>query len=41
MATNVYQRMEGGQWRMLAHHASLPLIEPDRDEGPAAAAPLH
>ena len=41
MATNVYTRVEGGHWLMLAHHASLPLIEPDRDTGQPPVAPLH
>jgi len=41
MATNVYTRVEGGHWLMLAHHASLPLVEPDQDPGEPPAAPLH
>ena len=27
LATNVYRYVEGKGWRMLAHHASLPLVE--------------
>jgi hypothetical protein len=38
LATNVYGRFDDG-WRMLAHHASLPLVEPD--EAQAGRAPLH
>ncbi len=41
MATNVYTRVEGGQWRMLAHHASLPLIEPEQEPEQPMATPLH
>ena len=30
LATNVYVRV-AGHWHMLAHHASLPLIEPEQE----------
>lgn len=38
LATNVYQYVDGG-WRMLAHHASLPLVEPRSKQ--AGRRPLH
>jgi ketosteroid isomerase-like protein len=38
LATNVY-RYSGGGWRMLAHHASLPLVE--SRAAPPARPPLH
>lgn len=38
LATNIYGFVDGG-WRMLAHHASLPLVESDERE--AHRAPLH
>lgn len=38
LATNVYVRMDGG-WRMLAHHASLPLVE--RSIEPSTPPALH
>lgn len=41
MATNVYARTEDGSWRMLAHHASLPLVESDQDAGQQHPSPLH
>ena len=41
MATNVYARTEDGSWRMLAHHASLPLVESDRDKEQGRFPPLH
>ena len=34
IATNVYTRTPDG-WRMLSHHASLPLVERGRDPSPA------
>jgi hypothetical protein len=38
LATNIYTLTDGG-WRMLAHHASLPLVESNAERpGPA---PLH
>jgi uncharacterized protein (TIGR02246 family) len=36
IATNIYARTASG-WRMLAHHASLPLVR----QGRAARGPLH
>ena len=39
LATNIYGFIDGG-WRMLAHHASLPLVETD-PPAPATRAPLH
>ena len=36
LATNIYTLVDGG-WRMLAHHASLPLVDPK----PEPAPPLH
>ena len=38
LATNVYRYVDGG-WRMLAHHASLPLVEPRG--GQPERRPLH
>jgi ketosteroid isomerase-like protein len=38
VATNVYRR-SGTYWRMLSHHASLPLVEPDR--GSPSTRALH
>lgn len=38
IATNVY-RLIDGSWRMLAHHASLPLVEPSAARRPPT--PLH
>lgn len=38
LATNVYARGDGG-WRMLAHHASLPLVEPRKE--PPEQTSLH
>lgn len=38
VATNVYRR-SGSYWRMLCHHASLPLVEPE-EQSPAGHA-LH
>ncbi|MDJ0738941.1 MAG: nuclear transport factor 2 family protein [Gammaproteobacteria bacterium] len=38
VATNVYVLGDGG-WSMLAHHASLPLVE--RPRSPQAERPLH
>ncbi len=38
LATNIYGLVDG-EWRMLAHHASLPLVEP-RSESEAQP-PLH
>ncbi|MCP5305821.1 MAG: nuclear transport factor 2 family protein [Chromatiaceae bacterium] len=38
LATNVYGYLDGG-WRMLAHHASLPLVE--SAEGDSRRASLH
>jgi hypothetical protein len=35
LATNVYLCVEG-RWYMLAHHASLPLVEPKRERPPSA-----
>ena len=40
IATNVYQRTEAG-WRMLTHHASLPMVAADETEEPAAPATVH
>lgn len=41
LATNVYIYCDGG-WSLLAHHASLPLVEPqDEDEDEAVASLLH
>ena len=37
LATNVYARTEG-RWHLLAHHASLPLVEPEQQQTPS---PLH
>ena len=36
LATNIYTLVDGS-WRMLAHHASLPLVDPK----PEPAPPLH
>lgn len=36
LATNIYTRVEG-RWHMLAHHASLPLIEPQQEQPPPAS----
>ncbi|MCB1800747.1 MAG: nuclear transport factor 2 family protein [Gammaproteobacteria bacterium] len=38
LATNIYVRRDGG-WRMLAHHASLPLVEKSIE--PAEPPALH
>lgn len=38
LATNVYGMVEGG-WRMLAHHASLPLVDTSRES--KRRTPLH
>jgi hypothetical protein len=38
LATNVYARSDGG-WQMLAHHASLPLVEPQGEQAPSSS--LH
>jgi ketosteroid isomerase-like protein len=38
LATNVYARSDGG-WQMLAHHASLPLVEPQGEQ--AKSSSLH
>lgn len=38
LATNVYAQHDGG-WQMLAHHASLPLVEPQ--EQPTQQSSLH
>lgn len=40
MATNVYRRSEG-HWFMLAHHASLPLVEHEKEAGRESPSPLH
>ncbi len=32
VATNIYRREKGG-WRMLSHHASLPIIKPQSSRG--------
>ena len=40
LATNVYRYSDGG-WRMLAHHASLPLVETDRRAEAASPTALH
>ena len=37
LATNVYSRVDG-RWYMIAHHASLPLVEPQQEKDPP---PLH
>ena len=39
LATNIYAYLDGG-WRMLAHHASLPLVESDSVTA-AQRPPLH
>jgi len=41
VATNVYTRAEGGSWRILAHHTSLPLVEPNPDSGQEQPHALH
>jgi hypothetical protein len=41
LATNVYQRTPGG-WRMVLHHASLPLIPPRTEpQEPRSSVRLH
>ena len=40
LATNVYRYSDGG-WRMLAHHASLPLVETVREPVDPSQTALH
>jgi hypothetical protein len=39
LATNVYSFVEGKGWRILAHHASLPLVE--SSPAPTRRASVH